>query len=97
MKIRLTPRALQEAKRIRAWWQKNRPSAPELFDEELTVAIDQIGRMPTSGVPYTASFGEAIRRVLLPKTENHLYYVVRSDDLVILSIWGAPRRRGPKL
>ena len=97
MKTRLTPRALVEAKRIRSWWQKNRSAAADRFDEEMAFALDQIGTTPTLGVPYTASFGPTIRRVLLPKTENHVYYTVRDDEIVVLSVWGAPRGRGPRL
>jgi hypothetical protein len=29
MTLRLTPRALAEAKRIKTWWRRNRSEAPE--------------------------------------------------------------------
>ena len=37
------------------------------------------------------------RRVLMPTTQNHVYYAVRENEIVVLSVWGAPRERGPKL
>jgi plasmid stabilization system protein ParE len=93
MKVRLAPRALSEA----AWWQKNRQSSPDLFDDEMAAAIEQIGAAPTLGAIYPSSFGRTVRRVLMPKTQNHVYYLVREKEVVVLSVWGAPRGRGPKL
>ncbi len=40
MTVRLTPRALAEAKRIETWWRRNRPAAPDLFDQEFAAALD---------------------------------------------------------
>lgn len=97
MKGRLAPRALSEAERCKTWWQKNRPAAPDLFDDEMAAAIGQIGAAPTLGAVYPSSFGRTVRRVLLPKTQNHLYYVVRDHEVVVVSVWGAPRAKGPKL
>jgi hypothetical protein len=37
-----------------------------------------------------------VRRVLLPKTKNHVYYAVEGDEIVVVSIWGAPKEHGPK-
>jgi plasmid stabilization system protein ParE len=97
MKVRLTPRALSEAKRIKTWWRKNRPAAPGLFDDEMAVALEQIRTMPTAATIYPASFEKTVYRLLMPKTQNHIYYAVRDNAIVVLSVWGAPRRRGPKL
>jgi len=97
MRVRLAPRALSEAERLKTWWQKNRPVSPELFDEEMATAVKQIGMVPTLGAVYPSSFGRTVRRVLLPKTENHVYYLVRDNEVVVLSVWGAPRGKGPKL
>ncbi len=38
-----------------------------------------------------------VRRVLLPKTLNHVYYAVDGEDVVVLSVWGALHEGGPKL
>jgi len=43
MTLRLGPRAVAEAKRIKAWW-RNRPAAPDLLDEELAAALDRIAQ-----------------------------------------------------
>ena len=97
MKVRLSPRALSEAERLKTWWQKNRPTAPDLFDEEMAAAIEQIGAAPALGAIYPSSFGRTVRRRLMPRTHNHVYYLVRESEVVVLSVWGAPRGKGPKL
>jgi hypothetical protein len=33
----------------------------------------------------------------MPRTQNHVYYVVRENEIIVLSVWGAPRAKGPKL
>jgi plasmid stabilization system protein ParE len=96
--VRFTPRALAEAKRIKSWWRKNRPAAPDAFEEELSAALDRIVRAPGSGRLYEeGNLGVAVRRVLLPKTLNHVYYAVDGEDVVVLSVWGALHSGGPKM
>ncbi len=52
MTLRFTPRALAEAKRIKTWWRRNRPAAPNLFDQELAAALDRIAQTPGLGRLY---------------------------------------------
>lgn len=51
------------------------------------------------GVVYGARRGVTIRRVLLPRSQQHIYYSVDelTDTVVVRTIWGARRGRGPKL
>jgi hypothetical protein len=42
MSLRFTPRALAEARRMKAWWRRNRLAAPDAFEQELTAALDRI-------------------------------------------------------
>ncbi len=44
--VDLSPRAHREAARIARWWRANRPSAPDLFDQELHVVLMQIATSP---------------------------------------------------
>jgi plasmid stabilization system protein ParE len=98
MTLRLTPRALAEAKRIGAWWRRNRPAAPDAFEQELATALDRIARSPGLGRPYAEGHLEVpVRRVLLPRTLNHVYYAVDGEGVVVLSVWGALHEGGPKL
>jgi hypothetical protein len=84
---------------IAEWWTKNRPSAPTLFDEELRLAIERLKESSTIGLVYETVNGEIVRRMLLPRTAQHLYYAVDSSTGVVLvhAVWGARRGRGPKL
>ena len=97
MKIRFTPRALVEAKRRKTWWLKNRPAAPELFELELGAALSTLMTTPITGKVYEADVGFPVRRVLLKKSASHVYFGLNGDELVVLSVWGARRKRGPKL
>jgi plasmid stabilization system protein ParE len=98
MSLRFTPRALAEAKRMKAWWRRNRPAAPDAFERELNAALDRIVQAPRLGRLYEeGDLGVPVRRVLLPKTLNHVYYAMDGDDVVVLSVWGALHDRGPKL
>jgi hypothetical protein len=38
-----------------------------------------------------------VRRVLLPRTRNHIYYSVTATEVVVHTVWGAPQGRGPIL
>lgn len=48
---------------------------------------------------YTSRGGRTARRLLLPKSRNHVYFEVdeASGLIVVLAVWGAPRAKGPKL
>lgn len=52
---------------------------------------------PIMGTAYEADVGFPVRRVLLKKSATHVYFGLNGDELVVLSVWGARRRRGPKL
>jgi plasmid stabilization system protein ParE len=98
MTIRFARRALIEAEKIGAWWREHRPAASDLFEAELAAALAQIATAPTSGAPYSATNLDApVRRILLRKTAVHVYYADVGQSVVIVSLWGARRRRGPKL
>ena len=97
MKLRLTLRALREAKRRKSWWLQNRPLAPQRFEQELDEVLDRILGTPTLGVEYPSKLDMPVRRVLMKKTKTHVYFSVEDDVVYILSVWGAQRGRGPKL
>jgi hypothetical protein len=54
--------------------------------------------MPCLGSVYEqANLDVEVRRLLMPKTHNHVYYAVTATEIVVLTVWGAPKGRGPKL
>ena len=98
MKLRVSARAQRETDRTDAWWRKNRPAAPDLFLRELVYVVELLMHSPTLGTAYEAEhFEGAVHRVPLERSERHLFYGQLGDELVILCIWGARRKRGPKL
>ena len=98
MKLRVSNRAQRETDRIDAWWRKKRPAAPDLFLRELVYVVELLMHSPTLGTAYEAEhFDGPVHRVLLERSGRHLFYGQLGDELVILCIWGARRKRGPKL
>jgi plasmid stabilization system protein ParE len=71
---------------------------PDLFERELATALEHILATPTLGSVYDQGDLEVpVRRVPLPKSKNHVYYAAEANEVVVLSIWGAPKGRGPNL
>jgi plasmid stabilization system protein ParE len=99
VKIEIGKRARRQVERASSWWEENRPSAPFLFEQELEAALRHLLSSPRMGVRYPTTKRLNLRRVLLPKTEYHVYFALERNDtvLVIHSVWGARRGRGPKL
>ena len=98
MRIRVSARARREADRGEAWWRVNRPDAVDVFTRELLHILALLRDNPHLGVLYEAVRFEApVRRILMPKTESHIYHARIGEEVVILAVWGARRRRGPKL
>lgn len=99
MKIRVSGRARVRIQRQDEWWRSHRIDAPDLFKQELTTAFQRILPAPKIREPYGDLGGEPVWRVLMPKTGQHVYYTVDDDaaEVVIETVWGARRKRGPKL
>lgn len=102
MRVKLTPRALQRARIITSWWRKNRPGYESLFEQELehiTRKLLSMSPWSPQGTIHGALKGVTIRRILLPRTEQHVYYSIDEPNelVVIRTIWGARRGRTPRL
>ena len=70
MNVRITPRALAEAKRIKTWWRHHRLGNPVLFENELEVALERIVAKPDIGTPYEGSqLKVPVLRLLMPRTK----------------------------
>jgi len=99
VKLVFSPEADQDVERVDSWWRENRRDAPNLFAEELAAVCRQILRTPLIFKPCCERDGVSVRRRLLGKTEQWVYYQVDMEmhEVVILRVWGACRKRGPKL
>jgi plasmid stabilization system protein ParE len=94
--VELSPEALGQARRIRAWLEENRGSA-DVFLDELGALIERLEVLPFIGAPYHESGVEGMRRVLLKKSRHHVYYAhleARRTSL-IHAIWHTSRGGSP--
>ncbi len=84
---------------VARWWRENRPAAPTLFDDELKAAIDRLRSQPTHGIEYSTVDGGTFRRMVLPRSQQHLFYSVDTESSVVIvyTVWGARRGRGPRI
>jgi plasmid stabilization system protein ParE len=99
VKFTISKRALRQVEKIARWWVAHRPAAPSMFMDELGTAERLLRGHPEAGIAYATHRTGVIRRILLGGTKHHLYYRYHADrdELLVLSVWGAPRERGPKL
>jgi hypothetical protein len=86
-----------EIEAMDSWWRGHRSKAPELFVEELAGALDAIKSQPNGFPVYREVSRGIVRRAPMPKTRNHVYYVKTEEVIIIVSVWGSPRERGPDL
>ena len=72
-----------------AWWTRNRPAAPRLFVEELGAAVELLSSTPEVGSQFTRARRRGVRRILLRRSEQWLYYVYdrRHDVVYVLAVW----------
>ena len=99
MNVRLSEQAQEDARRIRSWWRANRPKAPKRFTEELREIRKRLAVAPHEGQAYRKLGGELVLRMLLEKSGQHVYYVVREGERLVsvVAIHGAVRGSGPDL
>ena len=72
---------------------------PQLFEMELTHAVELLTVTPRMGMTYRTSDRVVTFRMLLPKTEQHVYYFIddKAEEVVVVTVWGVRRGRSPKL
>jgi plasmid stabilization system protein ParE len=94
--VRWMPRARRQAAATQSWWVTNRASALTMLRDELARVIGLLQQNPELGIRIK---GREIRRLLLPDTEQFVYYRVRprAKRIEIIALWGATREFGPPL
>ncbi len=98
-RVRIQPEADEQARTIDQWWRINRAAAPNLFADELAAAFVLLSGAPGVGRRYQARSIPGLRRVMLPSTRYHVYYVFDGEhgEVNVLAIWNASRGKGPPL
>jgi hypothetical protein len=84
--------------RERNWWRAHREYG-DLFDLEYEATLRLLAATPTVGSACATQKRPHLRRVLLGKTGNHIFYTIEQNGTVVVihALWGARRRRPPKL
>jgi plasmid stabilization system protein ParE len=98
-RVQSTAHARAQMQIVSRWWRENRPSNPALFRDELTAATARLSAFPGAGTSYEESDVDGVRRVLLPRTSYHVYYVVNdaTRTVTIMAVWHSARGQGPPL
>lgn len=95
MRVELTPQAERHVQAIDRWWQENREQAPELFLEELSLALESLVSVPLTGRLCPIPGVRGARRILL--RNSRFYYRVARDAVTVVAVWSAVRGRGPRI
>ncbi len=98
-RVGIAPQALELIEEVRAWWTANRRANPTLFDQELWAARRRIATAPHAGEAYTHPRVSGVRRVLMPRSRYHVYYLVddAATQVWIVAVWHAARGQRPPL
>ncbi len=91
----LAAEAAAEVSAIVAWWRKNRPSAPSLFQDELKQALLNIAARPSIGVRAKMRGDPDIRAVVLRKSRYVVFYDVNDDAAEVEVVRVRHGRRRP--
>ena len=96
-RVEITPIAEAHLAEAHAWWQENRPLAPEAIREEIARASALLAQQPHVGSRASSSKVAEVRRIFLARVRYHVYYRIReSESLVeVLAFWHASRGTTP--
>jgi hypothetical protein len=68
-----------------------------VFTEEVEQALQIIATLPGAGTLYPQSPVPGVRRVYLGRVAVHLYYTFDDAGVIVRALWGARRKRGPRI
>jgi plasmid stabilization system protein ParE len=93
-RVSLTFTARDQVDQEHRWWLEHRDQR-QLFELELGAALNLVALLPGIGTRYELSPVPGVRRLYLDKIDCHLYYTHDDEQVIIRSLWGARRGRGP--
>ncbi len=96
MIVRIGKRARREAERIDAQWREV-ADFRHLFAAEFEEMLELLETTPGLGQPWPTAKRPNLKRVLLRKTQVHLYFERHAEEIRILCVWWGRRKRPPKL
>ena len=93
-RVQFTVTARRHVVRERDWWVNNRQHV-EAFVSDLDRTLNLIATLP--GVSSSYAQVPAMRRVFVERIGVHVYFTFDDDTVIVRAVWGARRRRGPRL
>lgn len=96
MRVELTPDAREQVLEAARWWRANRDSA-ELFETELTTALDLLAFEPPLAQVVGTIEGKEVRKVRLPRTAYTLYFTIDDDVVTVHALWHGARGSDPPM
>lgn len=95
--LRILPDALEQMDAANEWWRKNRPAAPDLFEEELDAVFREIVTFPELGRSTPHPIFPTARRLEMLRTRYAVFYDYSraSDEVAVFAVWSSHRGEGP--
>ena len=93
-RVQFTATARRHVVRERDWWIENREQV-EAFASDLDRTLGVIATLP--GVSSSYERVPGMRRVFVERIGVHVYFTFDGDRVIVRAVWGARRRRGPRL
>ena len=81
--VRISANAAEQAKQLDTWWTENRPAAPALFAREFASAVALLAVAPGAGARFQRSQYAGVRRIVLQKTRNLVFYTYSRDTELV--------------
>ena len=98
-RLDVSRRAGRQIRAASTWWLANRDKAPTAFADDLRDAFNLLADLPGAGERVQHSRLKNARRLLMVRTQHHLYYEVDegAQTVQILVLWHTSRRKDPSL
>ena len=96
MKVQITRRASNDLERVTKWWLANTGAPPGELLNELEATLRLLQRVPEAGNEYATSYGRRVHRILLRKSQFHVYYRLDPGVVCVMTIRSVRRERGPR-
>jgi hypothetical protein len=91
--IRIHPEAAEEAERVTAWYEKERPGLGRDFEAAVDAAMDLLGVDPIPSVPMPGLSGKrGVRRLILRRFPYDVVFVERADHVWVIAFAHHSRR-----
>ena len=96
-RVVVTETAARHLHQVLSWLSDNHPRGYRVFESELRKALHRLAIVPFSGAPYPHRPGT--RRLLLRRSQYHLYYRVDSENerVEVRAVWATRRGARPEL